>query len=63
MCVEDMVGSQITVFTVTLLLRKRYLQTFKFVGIFIEEINRAFGSVYKSSKYAMLNTRFTVLIL
>lgn len=35
---------------------------FKFVGIFIEEINRAsFGSVYKSRKYAMIHTRFTVL--
>lgn len=37
---------------------------FKFVGLFIEEINRAsFGSVYKSRKYAMvLHTRFTVLL-
>lgn len=64
-CVEDMIGRvrYQTVFTVTLLLTKCHLQAFfKFVGIFIEEINRAFGSVYKSSKYAMLNTRFTVLL-
>lgn len=32
------------------------------MGIFIEEINRAsFGSVYKSRKYAMVHTKFTVL--
>lgn len=35
---------------------------YQFVWVFIEEINRAsFGSVYKSSKYAMLHTEFTIL--
>ena len=39
--------------------KEGYQQAF----IFIEDINRAsFGSVYKSSKYAMLHSKFTVLL-